>query len=370
MNHWSRRFSPPRPRRVSRRRMNGTRIPLTSPGSVARAGFAGVVAGLVLAGCPKKTPIQQKPEVDPSTLFLEPVPTMTATLAINAPDRLWSGPTRIATNLKDEPVRIDLEDFDLAEPVEICVASFEPVGFCEALDSMKDTGTVTRTEDRLEATIERTGYDEEQRTYTLKVDLSPEPVSAPEDWLSTGTVLYFGRAFDSNPITKTVPMGLQVHLGAASDGGRVFRWSADIDKRAEKEVTTETQRTGRRLISAEVVESSVQHSDNFIHPESINDDTGSLFLSRKTLADAIRFGGAAFHDKELSREGVIVVTGRTKVTVQADDGLWTIPAVVAAVNGGEGVYVVADDPDDPLILSATRPGYQIRLMAIGTPTKP
>jgi hypothetical protein len=56
------------------------------------------------------------------------------------------------------------------------------------------------------------------------------------------------------------------------------------------------------------------------------------------------------------------------VTVQAGDTLWDIPAVVAAVNGGEGVYVVADDPENPLILSAARPGYQIRLMAIGTPS--
>jgi len=329
-----------------------------------------MVLGLLLSGCPKKNPIQQKPEVDPTTLFLEPVPTMAATMTIDTPERQWSGPTRIQTDLKQVPVRVDLEDFDLAEPVEVCIASFDPPSFCDALDSTNDVGTASLDEQRLELEIERTGYDEQKRQYSLSVNLSPEATAPPDDWLSAGTVLYFGRAFDSNPMTKTVPMGLTVRLGEASDGGRVFRWAADIDKRAEKEVTTATQRKGRRLISASAVESAVRHSDNFLQPEAISDGTGSLFLSRKTLADAIRFGGAAFHDTELSREGVLVVTGRTTVTVQVDDALWTIPAVVAAVNGGEGIYVVADDPEDPLILSATRPGYQIRLMAVGTPTGP
>jgi|GEM_PF-2797494 len=339
------------------------RLPNLSP----RWGFAAALL-LGLAGCPKKNPIQQKPEVDPATLFLEPVPPITATLTIDAPGRQWTGPTRIETDLKAQPIRVDLEDFDLAEPVEICVESTDPATFCEALDAQKDTGTVTRTDTRFDVDLERVGYDDQKRAYELRVNLAPTPADPPEDWLAPGTVLYFGRAFDSNPLTKTVPMALTVRLGAASDGGRVLSWTADIDKRAEKEVTTDTSRSGRRLISADVVEAAVQHSDAFLQPESINDDTGSLFLSRKTLADAIRFGGAAFHDKELSTEGVLVVTGRTKVTVQVDDGLWTIPAVVAAVNGGEGIYVVADNPDDPLILSASRPGYQIRLMAVGTPT--
>lgn len=335
--------------------------------SVAR--IALLCSGLAW-GCPKKSPIQQKPEVDPSTLFLEPVPTMTATLSITGPDRIWSGPTRIETNLKATPLRIDLEDFDLAEPVEICVESTDPTKFCEALDAMKDTGALRRTDKRLEIDLQRQGYDEQIRDYKLRVNLAPTATPSPEDWLESGTVLYFGRAFDSNPATKTVPMALNVRLGSASDGGRVFTWTADIDKRAEKEVTSDTQRSGRRLISAEVVESAAQHSDAFLKPESMGDDTGSLFLSRKTLADAIRYGGSAFHDKELSAEGVLVVTGQTNVVVQVDDGLWSIPAVVAVVNGGEGVYVVANDPDNPLILSATRPGYQIRLMAIGTPSEP
>ena len=328
---------------------------------------AGLLVGL--SGCPKKSPIQQKPEVDPSTLFLEPVPEITASLSIVGTDRTWSGPTRITLDPKARPLRIDLEDFEQALPVEICVEKVEPLTFCSAMEAMSDQGKLTLTDDRLEVELQRVGYDEVTRKYQLQADLSPEATPPPDDWLAPGTRLYFGRAFDYKPVTRTVPMALNVRLGSASDGGRVMSWTADVDVLAETEMTGQTTRSGRRLVSAAVVEAATLHSDAFLSSESVNDDTGSLFLSRKTLADAIRYGGAAFHDTELSSEGVIVVTGRTSVTVQVDDGLWTSPAVVAAVNCGEGVYVVADDPDDPLILSASRPGYQIRLMAIGTPAE-
>ena len=331
-----------------------------------------VSAGLFLVcgllGCPKKDPIQQKPEVDPATLFLEPVPEMVATLSIRSPERTWSGPTRIDADLKSKPLQIELEDFDLAELVAICIEKTEPVTFCQALDAMKDSGTVERTDTSLEVDLERVGYDDQTRHYELRVDAAPQTTAPPDNWLATGTTLYFGRAFDSKPVTKTIPLGLKVRLGSTSDGGRLFTWTADIDKMAEKEVTTDTQRSGRRMVGASAVESATKHSDAFLSSETTDAATGSLFLSRKTLADAIRYGGAAFHDTELSSEGVIVVTGRTHVTVQAGNELWRIPAVVAAVNSGEGVYVVADDAENPLILSATRPGYQIRLMAIGTPS--
>ncbi len=345
--------------------MSAIRIDRHSP---TRAAFLGLWLSTLALGCPKKDPFQQKPEVDPATLFLEPVPAIVATLTIESPERQWAGPTRIDTNLKAKPLRIELEDFDQAEPVAMCIETIDPASFCQALDASSDAGTVRRTDQRLEVDLHRVGYDEKDRRYELRVNLTPEESAPPEDWLAPGTTLYFGRAFDSKPVTKTIPLGLNVRLGSTSDGGRLFTWTADIDKRAEKEVTTATQRSGRRLLSAGVVESATQHSDAFLSPESMGDATGSLFLSRKTLADAIRYGGAAFHDSELSRAGVLVVTGRTHVTIQAGDGLWRIPAVVAAVNGGEGIYVVADDPEDPLILSASRPGYQIRLMAIGTPS--
>jgi hypothetical protein len=333
-----------------------------------RSAFLGLWLSTLAMGCPKKDPIQQKPEVDPATLFLEPVPTIVATLAIDSPERQWVGPTRLQTDFKAKPLRLELEDFDQAEPVVMCIESVDPAAFCQALDAASDNGTIRRTDQRLEVDLDRVGYDDKSRHYELRVNLTPEEAAPPENWLTSGTTLYFGRAFDSKPVTKTIPLGLNVRLGSTSDGGRLFTWTADIDKRAEKEVTTATQRSGRRLLSAGVVESATQHSDAFLSPESMGDATGSLFLSRKTLADAIRYGGAAFHDSELSRAGVLVVTGRTHVTVQAGEDLWRIPAVVAAVNGGEGVYVVADDPANPLILSASRPGYQIRLMAIGTPS--
>ena len=99
-----------------------------------------VSAGLFLVcgllGCPKKDPIQQKPEVDPATLFLEPVPEMVATLSIRSPERTWSGPTRIDADLKSKPLQIELEDFDLAELVAICIEKTEPVTFCQALDDL------------------------------------------------------------------------------------------------------------------------------------------------------------------------------------------------------------------------------------------
>mgnify|MGYP000565805167 CR=1 FL=1 len=324
---------------------------------------------LFLLGCPKKTPVQQKPEVDPSTLFLEPVPAVTGVLSIEGADRTWSGPTRVMSSDDRKPWKLELEDFDKAAPFEICIESTEPVAFCQAAEAMKDDGSVKLDGDRLTVALAREGYDEKTRKLELHADLSPEAKARPDDWLAPGTMLYFGRAFDHKPITKTVPMALNVRMGSASDGGRVLSWTADIDVLDETEITGASTRSGRLLLSAKVVESSSTHSDAFATGEAVKDDAGSLFLSRKTIADAIMFGGAPLHDLELAKEGVLVVTGKTTVRVQVDDGLWDIPALVAVVNGGEGVYVVADDPDNPLILSATRPGYRIRLMAVGTPSK-
>ncbi len=330
--------------------------------------FAGCIVLAVVCGCgPKKAPIQQKPEVDPSTLFLEPVPTATATLTLKAPERTWSGPTRIQVSESRKPWKIEMEDFETADPIEVCISSLDPLTFCAAPEAKSDAGTVTLADDQLSLTLERVGYDDKTRSIVVRADLSPEPKAPPADWLASGTRLYFGRAFDAKPITLTVPMALNVRLGSASDGSRVFTWTADIDVLDEVEISGQSTRTGRRMVPTAAVNEASRHSDAFFKGESIADNTGSLFLSRKTLADAIRYGGAAFHDEELSAEGVLVVTGKTSVTVQADDGLWKIPAVVAVVNGGEGVYIVADDPENPLILSAIRPGYRVRLMAVGRP---
>lgn len=328
-----------------------------------------VLCGAVFwMGCPKKTPVQQKPEVDPSTLFLEPVPAVTGMLTVKGEDRTWTGPTRVRVSDTRKPWKVELEDFDKALPYEFCIESTEPVAFCQAAEAVKDDGTVVVDGNRLEVALARVGYDEKVRNIELTADLAPVPVLRPDDWLASGTTLYFGRAFDHKPITKTVPMALNVRMGTASDGGRVLSWSADIDVLDETEITGATTRSGRLLLSSAVVESSSRHSDAFATGEAVKADAGSLFLSHKTIADAIMFGGAPFHDEELSKEGVLVITGKTTVRVQVDGSLWDIPAVVAVVNGGEGVYVVADDPENPLILSATRPGYRIRLMALGTPS--
>lgn len=321
-----------------------------------------------VSGCGgKKPPIQQKPVVDPDTLFLEPVPAATGVLSIDSDQRTWVGPTRITAPEARAPWRIELEDFGQAEFFEVCVQSIEPTEFCQAPEVMEDAGSVAVDDDRLTMKLRRKGYDDVVRTLELTANLDPEAVAAPSDWLPAGTTLYFGRAFDDKPITKVVPMALNVRLGAASDGGRVLSWTADIDVRDQTELTGETTRSGRRLLSRAVVDGATSHSDAFSQGESVADDAGSLFLSRKLVADAVRYGGAPFHDLETSKSGVLVVTGETEVTVQVDDGLWKIPALVATVNGGEGVYVIAADPEQPLILSAIRPGYRIRLMAIGTP---
>ena len=346
----------------------GMRLMTMPPGFIRPAALA-LGGVLMFGGCPKKAPVQQKPEVDPATLFLEPVPAITGVLELDGSERRWSGPTRVMSSDGREPWKIDLEDFDKAEPFEICIESTEPVAFCQAAEAMKDTGTVGVDGDRLTIDLKRVGYDEKVREIRLSADLSPEAVPRPDDWLKSGTMLYYGRAFDHKPITKNVPMALNVRIGTASDGGRVLSWTADIDVLEEVEITGASTRSGRLLLSASVVESTSKHSDAFASGEGINDDAGSLFLSRKTIADAIMFGGAPLHDQELSKEGVLVVTGQTTVRVQVDDGLWDIPALVAVVNSGEGVYVVADDPANPLILSAIRPGYRMRLMALGSPSR-
>jgi hypothetical protein len=78
-------------------------------------------------------------------------------------------------------------------------------------------------------------------------------------------------------------------------------------------------------------------------------------------------GGTAFHDDEVGPAGVLVRVGPRTAVVQADDALWAIPVVVATAAGGKGVYAVAADAKEPLVVSAVRPGYRMKLMAIGRP---
>jgi hypothetical protein len=329
--------------------------------------FSGLLALGLLAGCPKKQPVQQKPELDPSTLFLEPVPAATARVRFAGPGYDYVGPSRFERERVDDHWVYVFEDFERGQPIEVCIAKTEPTSFCPAPEAMEDSGSLKADGDTEELRLERKGYDEQTRSLQAWIDLSPEATPPADDWIQTGTVLHFGRAFDDKPVTKTVPMALNVRVGATNDGGRVLTWTADIDVRDQTEITGDRTMEGRRLLSGEAVASSTQHSDAFTRGEDVSEDATSIFVSKKAVADAIKYGGAPFHDLELGAEGVLVVTGRTTVTVPADGGLWEIPALVATVGGGKAVYVIADDPDHPLILSATRPGYRIRLMAVSSP---
>lgn len=324
----------------------------------------------VAAGCPKRTPVQQKPTIPPSTLFLEPVPTAVASIRYAGPDHQYVGPARFEDSRADGKWTLLIEDFDNGNPIEVCIATESPLTFCQAPEAMKDKGKLVHDGDTARLELSRTGYDDQQRSLTAQINLDPDPVLRPRDWIQTGTTLYFGRAFDDKPVTKVVPMALTVRVGEATDGGRVLSWKADIDVRDQVDVTGERTMAGRRLVSGAVVAAGTQHSDAFARGEDVSAETTSIFVSRKALEDTKRYGGAPFHDLELDESGVLVVTGETEVVVRADGGLWRIPAVVATVGGGEAVYVIADDPEHPLILSATRPGYKVRLMAISSPDAP
>ena len=231
---------------------------------------------------------------------------------------------------------------------------------------LRDTGVIRTDGSQVTYDLVRPVSDTEERNLDLIVDLSPDPTPPPDDWLKPGTVLYYGLSFDEKPITKEVPLALTVRIGAGSDGSRVLTWKADIDPLAEEEYTTERTRTGRKLIPPEVVASGERLDDRFARGEDIP-DANSLFVSQAQLEGVTRLGGAPVHDEEVGPKGVLVRALTLDVAVQADAEVWSIPAVAAWTAGGSAVYVIAEDPTNPLILSARRPGYIVRLMAIGQP---
>lgn len=357
--------------------MHASDLPLRSPcpprvpgwGAPRRARAPAGLLCALLVGCPKGPPVQQKPEVDPATLFLEPVPAATATLARSGPEGASAGPARVELR-PGKPWTVVLEDFDTALPVEICVESEAPARFCKAPEALSDEGQISRDGDRVRVQLARKGYDEQVRQIDATIDLKPVAAPRPDDWVRPGTTLHFGRAFDDKPVTRVVPMALTVRVGGASDGGRVLTWKADLDVNTQTEITGARTIEGRRLLGADAVAAGPRHSDAFTRGEDVAGDVTSLFLSKKTIADARKYGGAPFHDLELGGDGVLVVTGQTVVQVQAGAALWSIPALVCSTRDGEGVYVVADDPENPLVLSASRPGYRTRLMAIAPPAAP
>jgi hypothetical protein len=323
---------------------------------------------LLLASCGEKKPPVVATPVDVSALYLEPTPAVVGRMTIVRDDRKWAGPARVAVQNPRSPLRLTAEDLELAELVEIEVTSDTPTEFAQVAGTIAaDVGTLSRDGDRLSVAFDRSLPTETPMHVELHVDQAPVAVDAPDDWLRPGTTLYYGVSYDDKPITHVVPMAFTVRVGAGSDGSRMLSWSADIDPNRLLDVTYDRIKTGRRQVPAEQVEGGVRHSDAFLRGNDIGDAT-SIFLSRKTLADLHALGGAAFHDLEVSdTEGVLVRKAELDVTVQVDDGLWTLSTLVALAHGGDGTYVIADDADHPLLLSAKRPGYGMKLMAIGQP---
>lgn len=307
------------------------------------------------------------PSTEAPALFLEPVPAATAQLRVEDPGQPpRSGPARVKLS-PGKPLRIELEDFDTAEYVEICIEAEAPARFCAAADSTGDTGTVRREGSRLLVELERGLPAGGARRIHLSLDTAPAPVAHPSDWLKQGTVLYFGRAFDAKPVTKVVPMALSVRMAEATDGSRVFAWKADLDPERETDALSARTVSGRRIVKPEVAATGVRHSDAFSRGDDVPEGVGSLFLSAATFAQLKKYQGAPFEDAEVPGGTVLVKAGEQRVLVQVNAQLWAVPAIVATLAGGAGVYVIADDPAAPLILSASRPGQQIRLMAIAAP---
>lgn len=317
----------------------------------------------LLAGCPKPAP---GPSLSPETLALPPVPEAVAHVVWVEEGATLRAPARLEVLSERDPTHLRLEDFDRGEVFEVLIESLEPPRFGRAPGaSGPDQGTVSRDGSRTALSLQRP-QGSGTAPLTVTIDRTPEPVAPPSAWLRPGTVLFYGLTFDDKPITKVVPLALTVRMGAGSDGSRVLTWKADIDPLAEQQYTTERTRTGRKLIPPEVVQSGVRVDDRFARGEDIP-DANSLFLSRAQLQGVTQVGGASLQDEEVGAQGVLVRAFDLDVDVQADAGVWRIPSVAAWTAGGEAVYVVARDAEQPLILSARRPGYVVRLLAIGTP---
>ena len=151
-------------------------------------------------------------------------------------------------------------------------------------------------------------------------------------------------------------------------GGWAWSWKADLDENTRTDVRGRTWQEGHRVVSEAVADDAKVHVDRFDEtaPDGLFDDATSLILSRAVAKDLQTYGGSAFEDKDLGKEVVLERLQEREVQIRADDGLWSIPAWVTATNDGEGVYVVAADLDAPLVLSASRPGWHMRLMAVAS----
>ena len=306
------------------------------------------------------------PSVSVEDAWLHPAPAAVARLSVESAARTWRGPARLAVKSAD-PLHWEVEDFDQAGLYEVRMESTAPPRFAQVPGAATpDEGLAVTEGRRTTVTLRRQDAAHGPMKLAIAADLAPVAAPPPADWLRPGTTLYYGLTFDNLPVTKVVPMGLVVRLGAGSDGSRVLTWKVEKDPFRETEITSERVVSGRTLVPPAVVEKGTRLSDRFGRGESVP-EASSLFLSRAGYAALESMGGTAFHDDEVGPAGVLVRVGPRTAVVQADDALWAIPVVVATAAGGKGVYAVAADAKEPLVVSAVRPGYRMKLMAIGRP---
>jgi len=329
-------------------------------------------SSLLLGACAGGGPPASPPlDLSSVELFLEPPPLATGSMRYVDALRTYDGPVRLEVESADLPIKVHFEDYALAEPFTVELVGDAPPVFGRGPGgAWIDIGEYFREGPRLRFDIERAWLDGRQATLDLSVDLEPKPKDAPADWLAPGTRLYYGLAFDDKPITKVVPMGLIVTMeGAAEEGGWAYSWEGDLDENTRTEVSGQTWQSGRREIAAAQAESGTRHVDRFEEnvPAEVFDGATGLLVSRSTVRNLGSYGGAGFDDADLGGSGVLERAGEQEIDVQVDGGIWRLPAWVAAVRGGEGIYVIAKHPEAPLILSASRPGWKMRLMAVSRP---
>ncbi|MCB9777172.1 MAG: hypothetical protein H6742_01245 [Alphaproteobacteria bacterium] len=335
-----------------------------------RSALAGTLVLLGLAGCGGK---QDLPTLTPADVGVTEVPAGVARLERTGPVRTYAGPARLEV-VSQDPLHLRLEDYALAEPLELVVASRAPVTFSRPAGQLADdTGTFLEDDGKLLLSVERTwaaGSPWEGQVEQLVIvgRTAPTPIAPPRDWLASGTTLFYGLTLDDKPITRMVPMGVMVTVEDGADGSRVLRWQADVDPDMQVDDTTERYHVGVLTVPAELVESGATHADRFDSPGDRVADAGSLFLSRQARRTLSSMGAAAFADADVPDGSLLTAWGRLSVPLQADDALWSVPATVARFGDGRGTFVIADDAEHPLILSAKRPGSHLRLLAIGRPT--
>ena len=321
------------------------------------------VAGLGLAGAAfgRKEVVDDLPP-------LTPVPSAVAVMQVDHDARQlhYAGPARLRVIGGKTPI-YELEDFDQARIFRLGVQSEAPLVFAPPEDGGAWSGSFTHDKNRLRAELNRSFADGSAGTLRVSADLAPVAVARPADWVKAGTVLYFGRAYPDKPITKEVPMALTVRMGSTTtSGGRPMSWKSDLDPATQEVITGALSASGTRTLTAEVGQKAERHSDRFDESADVPGVT-SLFVSAATYQNLAGVGGAPWEDLEIGGSSMLMRSRRVEVVIQADDQLWTIPAILATAYGGTARYLIADDPQNPLILAAHRPGYDVRLMAIDKP---